>query len=75
MDWDPFSVGPFVWDILGYREDGGVFLHIQQMNELTIEETIAMLYGLKMIAGLSRTEKEVIERAIQLLEEKGEEDG
>lgn len=46
------------------------------MNELTREETIAMLYGLKMIAGLSRTEKEVIERAIQLLEnEKGEEDG
>ena len=70
-----FPSGLVILRVLDPWEDGGVFLHIQQMNELTIEETIAMLYGLKMIAGLSRTEKEVIERAIQLLEEKGEEDG
>ena len=73
MDWDPFSVGPFVWDILGYREDGGIFLHILSMNDLSTEEIITMLYGIKMVEGLSRTAKEVIQAAIERLE-KGEED-
>ena len=44
------------------------------MNDLTVEETITMLYGMLIITGLSRTEKEVITQAIQYLEERSDAD-
>lgn len=43
------------------------------MNDLSTEEIITMLYGIKMVEGLSRTAREVIQAAIERLE-KGEED-
>ncbi|MBQ7563933.1 MAG: hypothetical protein IJT16_08085 [Lachnospiraceae bacterium] len=43
------------------------------MNDLTLEETITMLYGMLWAGGLERSEREIIEAAIGYLE-KGEED-
>lgn len=40
----------------------------EEMNDLSVEEIIAMLYGIKLAAGLSRAEKEVLQAAIDHLE-------
>ena len=45
------------------------------MKDLTREETIAMLYGMLFIGGLSKAEHEIIESAIKYLEEAENADG
>lgn len=67
-----WSIAWFLYFLLAlssFLQSTRSFLTGDEMEELTKEETITMLYGMLYATDLSWTEKEIIKAAIRYLEE------